>query len=274
MNAIVICDKALNEVMDQESRQVQYIAGNGHVVKLTPPTPGAIQALHEQFQHEHDALELHGTANPLPYTPEWQRQRENRHNEDYMEMVVKPMVENEKRKHEDGTYHYVAMDDLPDIGFPDHIYKITSTGDLFKFEDGQYLTYNPYAEEGARLSVPRVVIEDDTAHMPTAGKGPLSVIYNVHALRRDLYMKGVMNWTFADMVPPGLIAPSFPLDAQRSMYFRHSHRALAEQIRTQVRRGGELQKEYVDALSRIGVDVWYTDNRFGFKDGDFVAVFA
>lgn len=274
MNAIVICDKALNEVMDQESRQVQYITGTGQVVKTRLPSHEEIQAMHSKLQLDHDALELHGAANPLPYTLEWQRQRENRHNKDYMELVVEPMIEADKRKHEDGTYHYVAMDDLPEVGFPDHIYKVTSSGDLFKFEDGQYLSYNPYADEGKQLSVPRMVIEDDTVHMPTAGKGPLSVIYNVHALRRDLYMKGVMNWTYADMVPQGLIAPRYPLDAQRSLYFRHSHRALAEQIRTQVRRGGELQKEYVDALDRIGVEVWYADNRFGFKDGDFVAVFA
>lgn len=274
MNAIVICDKALNEVMDQESRQVQYAAGNGRVIKLTPPSPEDIQAMHDRFQHEHEALELHGAADPDPMSLEGLRQRENRLNALYTDLVLKPMDAQEKHKHPDGTYHYVAMDDLPDEGFPDCIYKVTSSGDLFKFEDGQYLSYNPYAEPGKQLSVPRMVIEDDTAHMPTGGKGPLAIIYNVHALRRDLYMKGVMNWTYADMVPKGLIASTDSLEVQRSKYFRHSHKALMEQLRTQVRQRGELQKEYVDALDRIGVEVWYADHQFGFKDGEFVAVFA
>jgi hypothetical protein len=288
MNAIVVCDDALAEVMDQEAktaRDVQYITGSGQVVKLKAPSIEDMQQMHDNLTNQHNALDLHGTAQPDHFSREGLRQRENLHNETYMEQLIKPMFPDDfpeeqvtdtkhKALDEDGTYHYIAMDDLPLVGRTDAPYKVATTGDLYKYVSGQYLTFNPYAEVGFQLSVPRVVIEDDTAHMPTGGKGPLSIIYNVHALRRDLYMKGVMNWTYMDMVPKGLIAPSDQLEKQRSIYFRHSHKALVEQLRTQLRVRGELQKEYVNALSRIGVDVWYADHQFGFKDGEFVAVFA
>ena len=100
------------------------------------------------------------------------------------------------------------------------------------------------------------------------------MVYNIHALRRDLQMKEAMGWSFMDMTPKGLIAASEPLAVQRSKYFRHSHKALLDQMRQYLRVKGVLNKEYVDALGRIGVDVWYTNHEFGFKDGDFVVVFA
>lgn len=183
------------------------------------------------------------------------------------------------RKHpelRDGCYHYVAMDDLPEPGRIDAPYKVTTTGDLFMYTDGQYVAFNPYAEESKQLAQPRIEIVDNTANLPTGGTGPLAVVYNVHALRYDLYLKGVRDWSYADMMPSGerwRIQPHTSLAEQRNLYFRFSHRALADQLRTHVRHRGEFKKDYVSALERIGVEIWFENGKFGFKDGEFVVVF-
>jgi len=217
--------------------------------------------------------------------PDWQQMADancRHHNEFYMKEIVEPLFPEAvaSRKHPeliDGCYHYASMDDLPEPGRTDAPYKITSTGDLFMYNDGQYVAFNPYAEESEQLAQPRIEIVDDTANLPTGGKGPLAVVYNVHALRYDLYLKGVRDWSYADMMPSNerwRIQPHTSLAEQRALYFRFSHRALADQLRYEVRKGGKFQKDFVEALERIGVELFHADRgMIGFKDNEFVVVF-
>lgn len=268
MNNVNLCDKALSDVMEAEAAAPQAANDNWK------------QDLSDRTQVHSDHYE--NVVIPAMFPQEHLLAAADHVSDKGYQ--VSTQAEHDafmaRRNHrlidDDGTYHYVAMDDLPQVGRTDAPYKITSTGDLFKFVDGQYMAFNPYAPQGQQISAPRAEIVDDTANMPTGGTGPLSVIYNVHALRRDLHAKASLNWSFRDMVPQGIIARSDDVKTQRIKYFRHSHKALLNQIRTEVRKAGALVGEYVDALKRIGVDVWYDNskNEFGFKDGEFVVVFA
>jgi hypothetical protein len=253
MNNVEVCDRALAEVMAAEA-----------AVRMPVPTNWE-QERAAQRLHLDDSISIHLNTYDNVIIPA-------------LFPETHDVIANPKHRsiNDDGSYHYVAMDDLPDTGRTDAPYKVLSTGDLFKFIDGQYMAFNPYAPQGQQVSAPRAEIIDDTANMPTGGKGPLSVIYNVHALRRDLHAKASLNWSFMDMVPQGIIARADDVKTQRSKYFRHSHKALLNQIRTEVRKNGALVREYVDALKRIEVDVWYDNEKheFGFKDGEFVVVFA
>lgn len=203
------------------------------------------------------------------------------HNVHYQEIVLSEFPEESNMQHNDGLKHYIAIDDLPTQGDPSAVYKIDSTGDLFVFRNNQYCDYNPYAVPSEQITAPRVMIEDDSAFMPHGGMGPLAVIYNVHALRRDLVLKQIMGWDWVDMIPNNMAGqiPKTPDQEKklRNLYFRTSHKALLEQLRTHLRhrcKRGEFRKDYVDALDRIGVSVWFTEHEYGFKDGDFVVTFA
>lgn len=244
MNDVNVCDEALNAVIDAE-----------FVMNAPPPNHSC---------NSTTAVRLCIKA----------------HNAAYAELVesIFPddsiLNEGKTMRPDDGLFHYVSMDDLPSVGEPDAYYKIDSTGDLFVYRNDQYCEYNPYADEDQQISQPRVMIEDDSAFMPHGGLGPLAMVYNIHALRRDLHMKQVMSWDWCDMVPKGLITTTDDQPTQRSKYLRHAHKSLYEQLRNKLRQRGEFNKEYVDSMRRIGVDVWFRDHQYGFKDGDFVATFA
>lgn len=243
MNDVVVCDKELNEVMDAET-----------VAAIT-------------FNHTHGSM------------GSWDRPERFISNE----QITQEEFPLESHMQHDELFksvsYHVAMDDLPDIGDKEVLYKIKSTGDLFVWVQDQYCSYNPYAAVGEQVTAPRVMIEDDSAFLPHGGTGPLAVIYNIHALRRDLIVKQTMNWDWTDMIPAnmaGQIAKTDP-DRQaklRALYFRTSHKALLDQLRNKLRKWGTFRKEYIDALNRIGVEVWFTDNQYGLKDGDFVVTFA
>lgn len=176
----------------------------------------------------------------------------------------------------DEFVHFMSMEDLPEIGKAKTVYKCTNTCDLFVFVKDRYMAFNPYAPIDKQITEIRQCIVDDTANMPTGGKGSLAVVYNVHALRRDLYMKEKLGWSFFDMLPPGILLKTDDLATQRNKYFRYSHKALMDQIRYMGRQQQRLVTDIIDSLQRIGVDVWFNveKHEFGFKDGEFVAVFA
>lgn len=207
-----------------------------------------------------------------------------RSQENHMQQQIEEITGHHHPLDADGTYHYMSLDDLPDTGRGDYPYKIASTGDLYRFRVDRYVPFNPYGivpedlrpEAHIVNPTPEMII-DDTASMPSGGVGPLAVVWNVHALRRDLWAKGVRDWSYADMMPKAdrwKLQSHHTLDEQRSLYFRHAHRALADQLRNEVRRGPTFQKEYVEALERIGVELFITDKGMtGFKDGEFLAIF-
>lgn len=202
--------------------------------------------------------------------------------------------------HADGTYHYASLDDLPEVGRPGRQYKITSTGDIYRWDiDGeQYRPFNPYGlpvtdvkpyvgtsakvdialneEELAELQGVAKEIVDESASMPHGGTGPLAVVWNVHALRGDLWAKGVRDWSYSDMMPPNerwRIQSHTTLQEQRNLYFRYAHKTLWDQVRTHMRHQGEFKKDYVEVLERLGVSVWFENGVYGFKDGEFVVTF-
>lgn len=262
MNDITLCDKELNNVMDVEGITLNSTHGSmgswDRPERFIPNAPAFIEG------DERNQLLRECTA---------------RHNAAYEEIVLQEFPEESNMEHNDGLTHYIAIDDLPEIGDAETVYKVDSTGDLFVFRNNQYCEYNPYALPSGQVTAPRVMIEDDSAFMPHGGMGPLAVIYNIHALRRDLVLKQIMGWTWDDMIPEVIlkgISKNHPKREEllRLMYFKHSHKALMEQLRTHLRYRGEFNKEYVDALTRVGTDIWYTDNQYGFKDGDFVVQFA
>lgn len=185
---------------------------------------------------------------------------------------------------EDGSYHYLSLDDLPDTGRGDYPYKILSTGDMYRFRVDRYVPYNPYGAVPDDLRTAEHVVDqaplmiiDESANMPHGGAGTMTLVWNVQALRRDLWTKGVRDWSFSDMMPKAdrwKIQSHTTLAEQRSLYFRHSHRALCDQLRNEVRTGATFKKDYVEALERIGVELFIADKGMtGFKDGEFVAVF-
>lgn len=183
-----------------------------------------------------------------------------------------------------GEYiHVMSADDLPIDGNPEQLYKVTSTGDLYRYIDGQYFTYNPYAaDEEDRLSPMREVITDNSAYMPSGGTGTLSVIYNFKAFIADQHRKTMHGWSYYDMLPKGILAKSDNLEVQQSKYFRNSHRSLMNQLREIIRgnvmdKGVEardrLREELSSKLEAMGASVWVADGQFGFKYGNFVAKF-
>ncbi|QBJ02703.1 hypothetical protein MZD04_gp177 [Pseudomonas phage Psa21] len=266
MKDIDVCDETLASVIDKETRaNCDDFEPAALAHKPAEKWDNARTDTHVTSALEEEAMQHFGSARRL-------------HNETHDNVLQGNFPKRHKELDADGTYHYVAIDDLPFVGRTDAPYKVTSTGDIFVYDasgDGQYLTYNPYDPEG-EIEPKRVEIVDDTTFMPTGGTGPLAVIYNVHALRRDLLAKAALNWSFIDMVPKGIIAASDDIKTQRWKYFRNSHKALLEQIRTVIRKNGVINMEYIHALKRINVDVWYDveKHEFGFKDGEFVVVFA
>lgn len=268
MNDVVVCDKELNEVMDAET-----------VAAIT-------------FNHTHGSLGSWDRPERfIPNAPPYKegdtygqnlRERIDVHNTHYEQIKQQEFPQESNMEHNEllrSVSYHVAMDDLPDTGDKNVLYKIKSTGDLFVWMEDQYCPYNPYAAEGEQVAAPRVMIEDDSAFMPSGGKGPLAIIYNIHALRRDLVLKQLMNWDWTDMIPANMASQVAKTDPDRqtklrNLYFRTSHKALLDQLRLYLRTRGEFRKEYVDALNRVGVDVWFTDNQYGLKDGDFVVNFA
>lgn len=254
---IEICDHELESVMNAEAR--------------IPFDPGSIE------QH----IAAAGLSNCRP----WDRAI-TRRNENQMQQHLEEVMNMHAPLNQDGSYHYLTEDDLPEIGRGDHPYKITSTGDMFRFRADRYVSFNPYGATPSDLQAPTIFITpdrqtpneivDESASMPSGGEGPLKVVWNVHALRRDLWAKGVRDWSYADMMPAGerwRIQPGTPLDRQRSLYFCYSHRALRDQLLTHLRVRGEFQKDYVEALERLGVEVWYEDGRYGFRDDEFSVTF-
>ena len=270
---VTVCDNALNEVMDAERFNSSVAFNHTHGSKGSWDRPERFAQpavpLHEQFlagvrkRHSEFYDELVERTYPESGLAPFDGDCEIWFEESKDRAMIIPKMSN-----------HLTMDDLPDTGDTDLIYQIQSTGDMYVFCNGEYREYNPYREDKVATPNNRVIIEDASAFLPHGGRGPLAMVYNIHALRRDLQMKEAMGWSFMDMTPKGLIAASEPLAVQRSKYFRHSHKALLDQMRQYLRVKGVLNKEYVDALGRIGVDVWYTNHEFGFKDGDFVVVFA
>lgn len=258
MNDVTVCDAALNEVMDNEMFVRPMATGGSYTGKLRGAIATAATSLSDFIKEPQPMTDFRAVADELCAN----------HNDRYNVLVSKLYADDQP------FAHYITMDGLPEAGSPTTVYKIDTTGDLYVFRDNQYCPYNPYAEADEQIQSPRVMIEDPSAFLPHGGTGPLAMVYNIHALRRDLVMKEIMGWSFMDMVPAGMIKASEPLAVQRVIYFRHSHKALHAQMRSHLRVKGSLNKEYMDALNRIGVDVWYTNHEFGFKDGDFTVVFA
>lgn len=257
-SGVGLCQRALEAVMEAEEAMHRPVHINPN---LNAPEQLVAQA---------------GLNNLKPWARANMRISENRNNRAYEEFIGMHQELNE-----DGSYHYLTMDDLPDIGRGDYPYKITSTGDMYRFRIDRYVPFNPYglpvdAAEYFPRKVPAEIIIDDSANMPSGGEGPLAVVWNIHALRRDLWAKGVRDWSYADMLPAGerwRIQPHTTLNEQRNLYFRFAHKALWNQVRTHMRHMGEFKKDYVGALERIGVEVWFKDGLYGFKDGEFMVTF-
>uniref|UniRef100_A0AB39CDA4 Uncharacterized protein n=1 Tax=Pseudomonas phage RVTF4 TaxID=3236931 RepID=A0AB39CDA4_9VIRU len=270
-NSIPFSDQRLEEIIRAEERLAQ---------------PVDVRVPEDQIANH---IAMAGLSNIKPWERPWLRLQEN---------MMQQRIDEETGVHAelnaDGTYHYLSMDDLPMVGRGDYPYKITSTGDMYKFRADQYYSYNPYGVVPEDLRAPAFVsnnkcpeiIIDESASMPSDGKGALAVIWNIYALRSDLWAKGVRNWSYIDMLPKEerwRIQPHTSLEEQRSLYLRYSHKALANQLREIIRMkdvvqhpGEELKttrREYLTALERLGVSLWSEKGMIGFKDHEFVVVF-
>jgi hypothetical protein len=179
-------------------------------------------------------------------------------------------------------HHVMSDEDLPNPGLLGTVYKVTSTGDMYIWGNGKYQEYNPYAPAGEQLTECRQLLVDYSADMLHGGKGALAIIYNIHALKRDLAEKEKRSWTWGDMLPRGIISKTDSEQTQRDKYLKHSHAKLVEQMRDVLRarpmeekdgRFDRARKELQTKLEGLGVNTYTTGGGFGIAIGTFVANF-
>lgn len=174
----------------------------------------------------------------------------------------------------------LSVDDLPVVGDPELTYKVTSTLDLYRWVNNEYVPYNPYIDSTMQTIDSRETIIDPSASMPSIseetlkdGRGDLrlSVVYNIHALREDLRRLAERNINLGTLIPRSLRVK--PADIN-SVWLATNHSTLVHQLRQVVKGKNNYNTYVVEGLNRLGIDVWFdTDKKkIGFKDDSFVAM--
>ncbi|AEH03567.1 hypothetical protein AVT69_gp142 [Pseudomonas phage PhiPA3] len=169
-----------------------------------------------------------------------------------------------------------AMEDLPSVGDPSLVYKVTSTSDMFRWVNGQYVTYNPYLDP-KEIHDERVMLIDPYANMPSisedklkaGGDMRLSMIYNVQALREDLRRLNELGVNLEVLIDRNLRQSGYDTP---STWLIQNHTLLVRQLRSIMKGKNNYDKHVVEGLALQGVDVWYDikTQRVGFRDGLFV----
>ncbi|MOA28566.1 hypothetical protein D3C78_1495180 [compost metagenome] len=141
------------------------------------------------------------------------------------------------------------------------------------------MVHNPYTDPTASTSGDRLMLIDPSASMPhlteerlkTGGDMRLAMIYNVRALREDLRRMADLNIGYEKLTKHNLQVPGMHLPSQ---WLLENHTMLVRQLKSAVRGKGLYDRNVVEGLASMGIDVWYdtAKQRVGFKDGTFVAL--
>ncbi|BEG72392.1 hypothetical protein RVBP21_0200 [Pseudomonas phage BRkr] len=209
--------------------------------------------------------------------------RDVEHDMDFFETIMDASsyspTELPKGKGESMSIDVLTVDDLPLRGDPEATYKVTSTLDLYRWVNGEYVVHNPYLDPVVQSSGERAVIVDPTAtlphlteeHLRKGGDIRLAMVYNVRALREDLRRMELLNISMESLLPRNLRVKDLDVPG---MFLSTNHTILTRQLKSIMRGKGNYDKYVVEGLARMGVDVWYDEakRKVGFKDGTFVAL--